>query len=59
MILETQEQQIRYLENYYENRCSKLFNENRKEDAKSLYEEIVVNGQDPGGYLFLQFVSEV
>jgi hypothetical protein len=59
MILETQEQQIRYLENYFESRCSKLSNEGRKEDAKSLYEEIVINNQDPDNYLFLQFVSEV
>jgi hypothetical protein len=59
MILETQEQQIRYLENYYENRYSKLLNEGREEDAKSLYDEMNVNVQDSGGYLFLQFVSEV
>jgi hypothetical protein len=59
MILETQEQQIRYLENYYENRCSKLSNEGKKEDAQALYHEIVVDDQDPGNYLFFQFVSEV
>jgi hypothetical protein len=59
MILETQEQQIRYLENYCENRYSKLLNEGREEDAKSLYDEMNVNVQDSGGYLFLQFVSEV
>jgi len=59
MIMETHDQQIRYLENYYENRCSKLFSEGRKEDAKSIYHEMNVNVQDSSGYLFLQFVSEV
>ncbi len=59
MILETQEQQIRYLENYYENRYSKLSNEGKMEDAKSLYDEMTVDDQDSGGYLFIQFVSEV
>jgi hypothetical protein len=59
MIMETRDQQIRYLENYYENRCSKLSNEGKMEDAKSLYEEMTVDDQDSSGYLFLQFVSEV
>jgi hypothetical protein len=59
MIMETNDQQIRYLENYYESRCQKLSDEGREGDAISLYEEMVIDGQDPGEYLFLQFVSEV
>lgn len=58
MIMETHGQQIRYLENYYENRCFKLADEGRDEDAKSLYDEMTVEDQDPGKYLFLQFISE-
>ena len=53
MIMETQEQQIRYLENYFEARCNKLTDEGKKSDALSLYEEMVVDGQDPVGYLFI------
>ena len=55
MIMETQEQQIRYLENYFEARCTKLVDEGKKSDALSLYDEIVVDGQDPVGYLFLEY----
>jgi hypothetical protein len=53
MIMETQEQQIRYLENYYEARFQKLYDEGRKDDATSLYEEMLVDGQDSVGYLFI------
>ena len=57
--METRDQQIRYLEDYHENRCTKLFSEGRKEDAKSIYHEMNVNIQDSSGCLFLQFVSEI
>ena len=59
MIMETHDQQIRYLENYYESRCRKLSDEGREGDAISLYQEMVVDGQDPDGYLFLEYFSEV
>lgn len=53
MIMETQEQQIRYLENYFEARCNKLNDEGKKSDALSLYEEMVVDEKDPEDYLFI------
>jgi len=53
MIMETQEQQVRYLENYFEARCQKLYDEGRECDAISLYEEIVVDEKDPKDYLFI------
>jgi hypothetical protein len=59
MIMETQDQQIRYLENYYESRCQKLSDEGREGDAISLYEEMVIDGQDPDEYLFLTYFSEI
>lgn len=58
MIMETQDEQIRYLENYYESRCRKLSDKNKKDDALSLYQEMVIDGQDPGEYLFLTYFSE-
>jgi hypothetical protein len=59
MIMETQDQQIRYLENYYESRCRKLSDEGRECDALSLYQEMVIDGQDPDEYLFLTYFSEI
>lgn len=53
MIMETEDQQIRYLENYHEARCQKLADEGRGGDAISLYQEMVVDGKDPEDYLFL------
>jgi hypothetical protein len=40
MILETQEQQVRYVTNYLENRFQVLTNDGKYEDAASVYEEL-------------------
>jgi hypothetical protein len=40
MILETQEQQVRYVTNYLENRFQVLTNDGRHEDAAAVYEEL-------------------
>lgn len=52
-MIKNQRQLIRYLENYHESRCSDLASEGRSDDAMSIYDEIVVDGQDPDSYLFI------
>lgn len=52
-MIKTQRQLIKYLENYYESRCSDLAEAGRKKDAQSIYYEIVVDEKDPEDYLFI------
>ena len=44
---------IRNLENYHESRCSDLASEGRDADAMSIYQEIVIDEQDPDSYMFI------
>ncbi len=61
MILETNEQQVRYVKNFFENRFSNLLEENRKKDALSLMREIVLkDDEDPGNdWLFLPCIENI
>lgn len=52
-MIKTKKQLIKYLENYHESRCADLASEGREDDALSIYDEIVVDGQDPDCYLFI------
>jgi pentatricopeptide repeat protein len=52
-MIKTKKQLIKYLENYHESRCSDLASEGREDDALSIYDEIVVDGEDPDSYLFI------
>lgn len=52
-MIKSKKQLIKYLENYHESRCSDLASEGREDDALSIYDEIVVDGQDPDSYLFI------
>jgi hypothetical protein len=52
-MIKTKKQLINYLENYHESRCSDLASEGRDADAMSIYEEIVIDEQDPDSYLFI------
>jgi len=51
--MKTQQELIKYLENYHESRCSDLAEAGRQKDAQSIYFEIVVKGEDPKDYLFV------
>lgn len=42
MILETQEQQVRYVTNYFQNRFDYLISEERNKDADAVYSEMVM-----------------
>jgi len=52
-MIKTKKQLIKYLENYHESRCSDLADQGREADAMSIYEEIVIDEQDPDSYLFI------
>jgi hypothetical protein len=61
MMLETNDQQVRYVKNFFENRFSNLFEEDRKKDALALMREIVLeDGEDPGNdWLFLPCIENI
>lgn len=42
MILETQEQQVRYVTNYFQNRFDYLISDGRNGDATAVYNELVL-----------------
>lgn len=46
MILETQEEQIRYVTHYLQNRFEVLTEENRLGDATAIYQELVCDDYD-------------
>jgi len=52
-MMKTQQELIKYLENYHESRCSDLAEAGRQKDAQSIYFEIVVKGEEPEDYLFI------
>lgn len=52
-MIKTHKQLIRNLENYHESRCSDLASEGRDADAMSIYQEIVIDEQDPDSYIFI------
>lgn len=61
MMIETNDQHVRYVKNYFENRFSTLFEENRKKDALAIMREITLkDGEDSGNnWLFLPFIENV
>ena len=48
MILETQEQQVRYVTNYLENRFHVLMNDGKCGDAAAVHQELVCEDDDGG-----------
>jgi hypothetical protein len=52
-MIKSKKQLIKYLENYHESRCSDLADQGREGDAMAIYEEIVIDEQDPDSYLFI------
>jgi hypothetical protein len=48
MILETQDQQVRYVTNYLENRFQVLINDGKYGDAAAVHQELVCEDYDGG-----------
>ena len=54
MILETQDQQVRYVKNYFENRITNLKKDGKDSDSLSLYHEMVIIGEkESDDWLFI------
>ena len=61
MILETKEQQVRYVQNYFENRFYDLLEKNDEQNALSLYREMIIetDEQPVHEWLFLPCIENI
>lgn len=48
---------IHHIEEFYCNRMSELVDMEKFDDAHSIFEEFVVNGEEPEEYVFLEFTG--
>jgi hypothetical protein len=50
---------ITTIENFYCDRMTELVNEERFDDSNAIFEEFVVNEEEPVEWLFLEDISDV
>lgn len=48
---------IHHIEEFYCSRMEELFDKEQYDDAHSIFEEFVVNGEEPEDYVFLEFTG--
>lgn len=48
---------IHHIEEFYCDRMTVLFDNEQYDDAHSIFEEFVVNGEEPEDYVFLEFTG--
>jgi hypothetical protein len=61
MILETKEQQVRYVQNYFEHRFNHFLEQNEEENALSLYKEMIIESHEEPSHewLFLPCIENI
>lgn len=55
----SKEKCIEVLENYYMETIERLFDQDRQKDADSVYEEFVVDGENPTEWTFLEHLEPI
>jgi hypothetical protein len=50
---------ITSIENYYCDRMTELVDQERFDDSNAIFEEFVVNEEEPANWLFLEDISDV
>lgn len=59
-MIKTREEQIYYIENYFESRFNNFIESGDFFDALAVYKELIlVDGEEPDDWLFLQFIEEI
>jgi hypothetical protein len=53
--MEEREWCIHHIEEFYCNRMTELVDNEQYDDAHSIFEEFVVNGEEPEEYVFLEY----
>lgn len=56
-MMEEREWCIHHIEEFYCSRMEELFDNEQYDDAHSIFEEFVVNGEEPEDYVFLEFTG--
>lgn len=55
--MEEREWCIHHIEEFYCTRMEELIDNEQYDDAHSIFEEFVVNGEEPEDYVFLEFTG--
>ena len=59
MTADIRESLINYVEEYFCEQITDLFDQDRKADADSFFKEFVVNGEEPQEWLFVNDLTNV